>query len=95
MRDEGLSYKETRLRFEIVGEDRVKNWERAYLEEGAEGLAVERRGRKRSGCPRKLPQSTEEDLIAENQRLRAEVAYLKNLQALVLERERRQQKKRW
>ena len=48
MRDEGLSYKETRLRFEIAGEDRVKNWERAYLEEGAEGLAVERRGRKRS-----------------------------------------------
>ena len=95
MREEGLSYKETRLRFEIAGEDRVRNWERIYLEEGPEGLAVERRGRKLTGRPRKLPQSTEEDLIAENQRLRAEVAYLKNLQALVLERERRQQKKRW
>ena len=95
MREEGLSYKETRLRFEIAGEDRVRNWERIYLEEGPEGLAVERRGRKITGRPRKLPQSTEEDLIAENQRLRAEVAYLKNLQALVLERERRQQKKRW
>ena len=64
MREEGLSYKETRLRFDIAGEDRVRNWERIYLEEGPEGLAVE-------------------------------VAYLKNLQALVLERERRQQKKRW
>ena len=95
MREEGLSYKETRLRFEIAGEDRVRNWERIYLEEGPEGLAVERRGRKITGRPRKLPQSTEEDLIAENQRLRAEVAYLKNLQALVLEDERRQQKKRW
>ena len=95
MREEGLSYKETRLRFDIAGEDRVRNWERIYLEEGPEGLAVERRGRKITGRPRKLPQSTEEDLIAENQRLRAEVAYLKNLQALVLERERRQQKKRW
>ena len=95
MREEGLSYKETRLRFEIAGEARVRNWEGIYLEEGPEGLAVERRGCKITGRPRKLPQSTEEDLIAENQRLRAEVAYLKNLQALVLERERRQQKKRW
>ena len=36
-----------------------------------------------------------EDLLAEVQRLRAEVDYLKNLQALVLEDERRQHKKRW
>ena len=36
MREEGLSYKETRLRFEIAGEDRVRNWERIYLEEGPE-----------------------------------------------------------
>ena len=82
MREEGLSYKETRLRFDIAGEDRVRNWERIYLEEGPEGLAVERRGRKITGRPRKLPQSTEEDLIAENQRLRAEVAYLKNFASL-------------
>ena len=34
MREEGLSYKETRLRFDIAGEDRVRNWERIYLEEG-------------------------------------------------------------
>ena len=61
MREEGLSYKETRLRFDIAGEDRVRNWERIYLEEGPEGLAVERRGRKITGRPRKLPQSTEED----------------------------------
>ena len=60
---------------------------------GVEGLAVERRGRKSTGRPVKLSKSVEEDLIAENQRLRAEVEYLKNLQALVLERERRQGKK--
>ena len=47
MREEGLSYKETRLRFEIAGEDRVRNWERIYLEEEPEGLAVERRGQDR------------------------------------------------
>ena len=37
----------------------------------------------------------EEDLLAEVLRLRAENEYLKNLQALVLEDERRQHKKRW
>jgi hypothetical protein len=36
----------------------------------------------------------EDDLLAEVQRLRAENAYLKNLQALVLEDERRRRKNR-
>lgn len=43
----------------------------------------------------KLSKEVEEDLLAEVQRLRAENEYLKNLQALVLEQERRQHKKRW
>ena len=42
----------------------------------------------------KLSKAVEEDLIAENQRLRAENEYLKNLQALVLEEERHQHRKR-
>ena len=58
-----------------------------------EGLYVERRGRASTGRPQKLPKETEEDLLAEVQRLRAENAYLKKLQALVSEREQRQQKK--
>jgi len=41
-----------------------------------------------------LPKQVEEDLLAEVQRLRAENDYLKNLQALVLEDERRQRRKR-
>ena len=41
------------------------------------------------------PKAAEEDLLAEVQRLRAEVDYLKNLQALVLEDERRQRKEHW
>jgi len=45
--------------------------------------------------PKQLPKGAEEDLPAEVQRLRAENEYLKNLQALVLEDERRQHKKRW
>ena len=94
MRDEKLSYSETARRFEINSHHRIQEWERIYLEEGPEGFAVERRGRGSKGRPRKLPKEVEEDLLAEVQRLRAENDYLKNLQALVLEDERRQRRKR-
>ena len=94
MLEEKLSYHETCRRFEVNSRDQVKSWERIYLTEGPEGLAVERRGRGSTGKPKKLPKAVEEDLLAEVQRLRAEVDYLKNLQALVLEDERRQHKKR-
>jgi len=94
MRDEKLSYSETARRFEINSHHRIQEWERIYLEEGPEGLAVERRGRGSKGRPRKLPKEVEENLLAEVQRLRAENEYLKNLQALVLEDERRQRRKR-
>ena len=87
---------ETCRRFEVNSRDQIKSWERIYLEEGPEGFAIERRGRSsKGGPPKRLPKDVEEDLLAEVQRLRAEVDYLKNLQALVLEDERRQHKKRW
>ena len=57
-------------------------------------MSVERRGRSSTGRPKKLPKDVEEDLLAEVQRLCAENDYLKNLQALVLEDERRQRRKR-
>ena len=88
MREEHLSVREAMRRFEINNHGIIERWERIYLEEGAEGLAIERRGRKRGGQLTKLPKAAEEDLIAENQRLRAENEYLKNLQALVLEEAR-------
>lgn len=94
MQREGQSYKEAAREFEVGDDKRVAAWERIYLSEGAEGLYVERRGRGRKGRPGKLPAAVEEDLLAEVQRLRAENAYLKNLQALVLEDERHQRKKR-
>ena len=86
---DGLSYKEAARAFGIKSDRQVRNWERIYLEEGAEGLYIERRGRKSTGRPKKLKPEVEEDLIAEVQRLRAENAYLKKLRALVLEEERR------
>ena len=96
MLEEKLSYSETARRFEVNDHHRIQDWERIYLTEGAEGFAVEHRGRSGKGRPPKeLPKQVEEDLLAEVQRLRAEVDYLKNLQALVLEDERRQRKKRW
>ena len=96
MQKERISYRETARQFEISDDKRVAVWERIYLEEGPKGFAIERRGRSSEGRPPKqLPKEAEEDLLAEVQRLRAEVEHLKNLQALVLEDERRQRKKRW
>ena len=95
MQEEKLSYRETAQRFEVNDHKRIMAWERIYLAEGPEEFAVERRGRSSIGQPKKqLPKDVEEDLLAEVQRLRAENDYLKNLQALVLEDERRQRRKR-
>ena len=91
MMREKLSYREAARQFEIPDHKSVANWERIYLAEGSEGLYIERRGGK--GRPMQFPKTVEEDLLAEVQRLRAENAYLKKLQALVLERERHQKKK--
>ena len=93
MLEEKLSYSEAARQFEINDHGIIQRWERIYLEEGSEGLAIERRGCKSTGRPMKLQKEVEEDLIAEVQRLRAENAYLKNLQALVLENERQHHRK--
>ena len=90
MRKERLSHKEASRQFEISSHNAVAKWERIYLEEGKEGFFVERRGRKSTGRPPKLKKDVEEDLIAGVQRLRAENAYLKQLNALVSERVRQE-----
>lgn len=94
MLKEKLSYRETARRFEVSSDTRIKDWERIYFTEGPEAFAVEHRGHSSTGRPRKLPKEVEEDLLSEVQRLRAENEYLKKLQALVLEDERRQRKRR-
>ena len=93
MMKDKLSYRETAQQFEIPCHKRVAEWERIYLSEGVGGLYVDRRGRGSKGRPSKFPKEVEEDLLKEVQRLRAENAYLKKLQALVLEEERHQSKK--
>ena len=64
MRKEKLSHKEAARRFKINAHSAVAKWERIYLEEGKEGLYIERRGRKSTGRPPKLKKEVEEDLIA-------------------------------
>jgi len=76
MQREKLSYCEAARQFDISDHKRVAAWERIYLEEGAEGLQMERRGRKSTERSPKLEKKVEEDLIAEVQRLRAKNAYL-------------------
>lgn len=89
MHKEKLSYAETARKHGVGDHHRIQNWERIYLEEGAEGLYIERRGLNSTGRPpKKLMPKIEEDLIGEVQRLRAEVDYLKKLNALVFEEER-------
>ena len=107
MREHGLGYKETMRKYFPQFQPKqykfIKQWERIYLEEGAEGLMIERRGRKSTGRPPKkqLDKSVEEDLIAENQRLKEqlqyaqmEIEYLKKLDALVRAEEQKNGKRR-
>ena len=96
MREHRLGYMETARKYDILNYKIIQRWERIFLEEGAEGLMKERRGKAsaasgtRKGRPPKLDPKVEEDLIAENQRLRMEIEYLKKLDALVREREERE-----
>ena len=106
MREHHLSYHEAVRKYGLGNAQfggvraMLQRWERIYLEEGAEGLMKERRGRAckasgtRKGRPPKLNKKVEEDLIAENQRLRMEIDYLKKLSALVLAEERKNGKRR-
>ena len=95
MRREKLGYRETARKYEIGDHTRIMAWERIYLEEGPEGLYIERRGRGSKGRPPKeLKPEVEEDLLTEVQRLRAENAYLKKLNALVAERVRQERKQK-
>ena len=105
MREHNLSYSETVRKYWDISKGQEHNhlkkiqvWERIFLEEGAEGLMKERRGKNNTsgkiGRPPKLDKKVEEDLIAENQRLRMEIEYLKKLSALVLAEEQKNGKKR-
>ena len=98
MHSNRLSATETANHFRLAGPDVVLKWERIYYEEGPQGLYIERRGRSKkmssNSKNKKIDKQFEEDLIAENQRLKMEVEYLKKLNALVQERIKRENKKK-
>mgnify|MGYP001620341644 FL=1 len=85
MKKEHLSIYAAMQEFGINDHKIIERWERIYLEEGPEGLAIERRGRSSKGRPPKqLPKQVEEDLLAEVQRLRAENDYKVNLKTEIM-----------
>ena len=98
MHSHHLSLTETSIKFNLGSNSVIRKWERIYYEEGPQALYQERRGSNKnmSSKPRKkqLSKEVEEDLIAENQRLRMENAYLKKLQALIQERTKPKQEKK-
>ena len=98
MHENHLSATETSYKFKLAGAEVVLKWESIYYEKGPQGLYINQRGRPRKmdSKPKKKKLNTEieEDLIAENQRLRMENEYLKKLNALVQERIKRENKKK-
>lgn len=112
MQEHKLGYKETMRKYFPDLEQKnycfLKKWERIFFEEGETGFYVERRGRQpkmkntKNGRPRKIPltKEVEQDLIAENQRLKEQLEYLqmendylKKLNALVREEKQRKNKR--
>jgi transposase len=92
MRADALSFGQVAALFNIRDAGCIGRWERCYDEGGLEALAPRKRGR-----PKKMPElpdtkteslpdaagRTHEELVAEVNQLRMEVAYLKKLRALV------------
>ena len=69
MKKEHLSIHATMQEFGINDHKIIERWERIYLEEGPEGLAIERRGRSsKDRPPKQLPKQVEEDLLADAKR---------------------------
>ena len=90
-----LSIKQTIAHFNIPNTRSVALWEKKYLQEGADSLRVESRGRPKS-CSTVMKNkktsvkalSDKEILLEENKRLRMENEYLKKLNALIQNREK-------
>jgi transposase len=98
--EKGISLNDACLIFNIPSQCTVLNWQRKYAKEGLAGLKPKPKGRPRSmNFKRKQrktdkPLTREEELLLENESLRAENELLKKLQALIQAEEAEQNKKR-
>jgi transposase len=102
--DEQLSHHEAMAIFNIRQSGAIARWERQYHSGGIDALAPRRRGRPKAMKPPEDKPKTAEDqtpdertreqLLKENEYLRAEVAYLKKLDALVQAKKLAQRKRR-
>ncbi|MGN7707968.1 helix-turn-helix domain-containing protein [Chryseobacterium sp. 22543] len=86
-----LSQREACIRFNIPAQSTVLNWQKDYEKNGILGLENNPRGRLKimndnKGKKKKSEQflTREQELLLENERLRAEIDYLKKLDALAL-----------
>jgi transposase len=101
---DGLSLREVTALFDIRSPSIVAQWERLYHEGGEDALSPSPRGRPRKMMIASRPEKpseeaapetrTREELLKENEYLRAEVAYLKKLDALLKAKKRAAQKKK-
>ena len=93
MHENGLSLTETGVRLGIR-HSTILRWERRYLENGIEGLEDKKKGRKPRAQKPKPPKTREEELLERIEDLEIENEYLKKLNALVAEREKRERENR-
>lgn len=98
-KDNKVSLRETCLEFNIRSISVLSRWLRIYESDGARGLSEERRGKRRLMKPKiskkaqKKVLTEHEQVLEENKRLRAEVAFLKKLRALIQLEESKKNKK--
>ena len=90
MHENQLSCQDVSIQLGISGSSTVWQWEQKYLENGIEGLENKKKGRRPRTVKSKPPKTREEELLERIEDLEIENEYLKKLNALVAEREKRE-----
>lgn len=93
--ENGLSFKAASLKYNIPAHSTVRKWYLTYVTEGVKSLGEDGRGRPRSMKNKSKKStgkalSTEEQLLKENESLKAELALLKKLHALAQAKKKKQ-----
>lgn len=95
---DSLSFSQACLEFNIPTKSVIMKWQRNYKKEGIIGLNHKPRGKpksmqfKRAKKKSNKPLTREEQLLLENESLRAELDLLKKLQALIQQEQNKKQK---